>query len=500
MAKNKKDNATRPRRYSKLPDHKRHKKILSPPFNNLPAPLTPKSWINERLPNMLWAVLLSATLPRGEYMRLFSQMAARGQDFKENHNFVAHSRLAAETSSDFRSLLRPILASERATTALKPLLLLEGLPDFEYWRTIIPTPDPERDWETLARAVAHCIDHQSEPSTDIRWMRVAFRASQGKLVMPENMGKRLVDYQEPNGFRLYGAMIRATELMLEASFDDEPQSMWPAEFWDSCLKNTDCFCAPLKKPNDDFPHNEAAEENAKVYAHLMEHCLRTISTTALDARHDGVFGLGFYGLTLVASALHPHSMRPVGRIALRALAEVYISLSFLLKTDDPSLWRRFRSYGSGQAKLAFLKILERGDELPKYVELSTLERLANEDMWQEFVDIDVGHWANKDLRRMSEEAGVKDVYDAYYDWPSTFVHGQWPAIRNTVFEVCLNPLHRLHRIPRPPRIDMEDVSWDAVRIGNKILDLVNLAYPGFGNRLHPADQTSNEKTPSSDPN
>lgn len=445
---------------------------------------------------MLWAALLSAALPRERYLRLFSQTAARGQEYRDNKNFLNHSRLAAETNRDFRNLLRPILANEEATAALKPLLLLDGLPDFEHWRTLIPTPDPAKDWEALAKAVAHCIDHQNEPATDIRWMRLAFRASQGKLLMPENMGRRLVDYQEPGGFRLYGAFIRATELMIEAPFDEEPPSTWPAEFWDFCLKNTECFYAPLDKPQDDFPHNKAAEENGKVYAHLMEHCLATISTTALDARHDGVFGLALYGLTLVASAFHPHSMRPVGRIALRALAEVYISLSFLLKIEDPLLWRKFRSYGSGQAKLAFLKTLERGGELPKYVELSTLERLANEDMWQEFVDIDVGHWANKDLRRMSEEAGVKDFYDAYYDWPSTFVHGQWPAIRNTVFEICLNPLHRLHRIPRPPRIDMEDVSWDAVRIGNKILELVNLAYPGFDYRLHSADEAANQETTS----
>ena len=47
--------------------------------------------------------------------------------------------------------------------------------------------------------------------------------------------------------------------------------------------------------------------------------------------------------------------------------------------------------------------------------------LANEDTWLEYQDIDFGAWANKNLRAMSEEVGAKDVYDRYYDWPSS----QW---------------------------------------------------------------------------
>jgi hypothetical protein len=184
-------------------------------------------------------------------------------------------------------------------------------------------------------------------------------------------------------------------------------------------------------------------------------------------------------------------------MVLRSLVEVYVNLAYLLKQDSEDLWLQYRQYGTGQSKLAFLKIADGGGELPKYVSTRTLEALANDDMWQEFVDIDVGHWAGKDLRRISEKAGVKDVYDKYYDWPSSFVHGQWGAVRNTVFDFCINPLHRLHRIPRPPRLDLEDVGWDGVLLGNLVLDLVDVAYPGFGHRLaDPNELATGEETDS----
>ena len=112
-----------------------------------------------------------------------------------------------------------------------------------------------------------------------------------------------------------------------------------------------------------------------------------------------------------------------------------------------------------------------------------LEQLANEDMWQEFVPIDLGDWDKSNVRKKAEEAGIKDVYDAFYVWPSGFVHGHWGAVRDSVYDMCANPLHRFHRIPRPMRVDMDDVCFDAIDIMNRVLDLVDRAYPSFTTRF-----------------
>ena len=227
---------------------------------------------------------------------------------------------------------------------------------------------------------------------------------------------------------------------------------------------------------------------AETYATVASHFHSSLATTLTDARHDSVFGLVLYEINLAyAVCISNAHHRVEGRTALRSMVECYIALAFLLKRDQSGLWQKYRSYGSGQAKLAFLKSFDLDDRrLPDYVNVIELEAMANEDAWMEFVAIDVGHWAGADLRRMSEEAGVKEIYDKYYSWPSGYVHGQWGAVRDTAFGVCLNPVHRYHRIPTSPRMNMGSVAPATFRLTNLLLDLLNKAYPTFKHRLSQA--------------
>lgn len=89
---------------------------------------------------------------------------------------------------------------------------------------------------------------------------------------------------------------------------------------------------------------------------------------------------------------------------------------------------------------------------------------------------------------MSEDAGVKDFYDRYYAWryyawTSTFSHGHWGALRDTVFDTCGNPLHRLHRIPRATPRPLPDVVPDAALCLDRILEAVSQCYPDFPSRV-----------------
>ena len=77
----------------------------------------------------------------------------------------------------------------------------------------------------------------------------------------------------------------------------------------------------------------------------------------------------------------------------------------------------------------FLKTID-FEEAPDYIDIERLEMLANEDAWIETKDIKLGAWADKNLRAMAQEVGVKDVYDQYYDWTSGFVHGHWGSVRD----------------------------------------------------------------------
>ena len=225
------------------------------------------------------------------------------------------------------------------------------------------------------------------------------------------------------------------------------------------------------------------EHLQEVWDFLVEHTCNTQTTSGIDAQHDTIFGMGLYCLGLLRELLRVGTCHSISaRTTLRTIAECYITLAYLAKKNDAELWQSYRVYGAGQAKLAFLKLDESVNE-PSYVDVQTLEQLANEDMWQEFLNIDLGHWDDTNLRKMSMEADVKDVYDQFYDWTSTFAHGHWGAIRDTVFETCINPLHRLHRIPRQSVRTLPDVIPDACLLVDKILEVVAQLYPDFPERV-----------------
>lgn len=216
----------------------------------------------------------------------------------------------------------------------------------------------------------------------------------------------------------------------------------------------------------------------------------------MDARHDGAFGLVLYGIYIaIALSRGDIAFRAEARVILRTLIETYITLKYLSFKDEATIWMQYRNYGAGQAKLSFLKHIT-SEDVPDYVDLEELEMHANADMWMEYQDINLGAWDNKNLRAMAQEAGIKDIYDKYYDWPSGFVHANWSAVRDTTFELCLNPLHRFHRVASFPRIDMNDALIDAGKLVNLLLDELNKLYPTFKPRLkkedQPTDATGNE--------
>ena len=259
---------------------------------------------------------------------------------------------------------------------------------------------------------------------------------------------------------------------------------WPNVFWEYVLHHTTCMPAPLDSREDNAQPVNIQKRLVEVRGALLGHWYRSLSTTGLSPKHDGVFGFGFYALACLAEmSMGPLSSAITGRLLLRSLTECRISLAYLVRNGTDEMWKKFRSYGAGQAKLALLKHEEMSGQKPRFVTLETLEALANEDYFQEYVEIDLGHWCGKDLRRLAEESGTKEDYDRYYGWASGFVHGQWGAMRDTNFTHCLNLLHRFHGIPLPFHRMLEPTIDDALHLANCILDDMTTAYPGFDERF-----------------
>jgi hypothetical protein len=408
--------------------------------------------------------------------------------------------------------MRPVLENKKAKKLLSALLYFECLPDRKHWIRHLDNSTPNSHIKLLMDAVAKCLDHKSQESTDICWFKVMYIAiAQRRVSFPETMPELVEELRlYPN----YGdqEMVKPTIRTHEMSFrnhnesgipleippelkDNIPKS-WSETFWKECYKKTECIIINTK--NSESPkESEYSDQIFQVYHQLAKHFIESATNTNLDPRRDTCFGIVLYSLCLateLSESTSPLSRRSEGRIILRTIVENFITLKYLEYKDNPTIWVQFRTYGVGKSKMAFLKNLQQED-IPSFINLQDLHNYANEDMWQEFGDINIKSWTDKNLRQMAQQAGIKDFYDKHYDWSSGYVHGNWSAIRDTIFTTCLNPLHRFHRIPFVPRLDMPDVIPDIAKTINVMLEIVNRFYPSFKLRIkHPSAGSGTKKS------
>ena len=486
MPSNTRDRKTRgkKRNRSSISAHKRRGKKLVPPavvaFENLNAQHV--SWMNDRLPEMLWVSLIFASVDREEAFAELNRILEfiskhpRRADMKDL-TLSGISRLDEEPRSE---LISAITANPRTARAMASLTIVDSLPGREDWLSKVPSG--EQSVELLMSAVGGTLWHQSTMATDCRWLRVMGMAAASYL----KIDPKLTDFVEDMGSYPNlepgcpeGATVRATEI---AFVSDLPADRsWPKEFWTEAWEKSPCI--ELVVPNDavDVSVSTTRERLQGVLTALEEHWNKTHLTTEIDAKHDAVFGMAFYSLRVIREMMSfGMSGGILARLGLRTLLEMRINLKYLVDQNDVARWQEWRKYGAGQAKLSSLKV-DDFQEPPQFIDLESLESIASEDMREEFVTIDFGSWTGADLRKISEQVSVKETYDKYYPWASSYSHAMWGAVRESSYRICANPLHRLHRYPEEQAL--EDCLYDAVILVDEILGLVDAEYPSFTPRL-----------------
>lgn len=479
----------------KIDSHKKEGTKLIAPFNQIPN-ASYMSWMNDRLPCMIWAGLLINGMGREPSIEVFRRIGLHvGNLFREIKDRECNlprvgiyglSTLDADLQDKF---LEVLFMEEKSSKALKPLMLFKDLPLLNKWKEHLGEISEDEDelWTDLANAVAMLLDHQSQESTDCRWAYMIPIVNSGKFhLQTEEQFREFKEYPNYEEQRRVRPSIRATEMQFGGGMmnDDysEGKKVWSENFWKECKDKTACFVPEPERSSIDFDLVSTVTSVRDIWGELSDHFVATDKFTHVQAKRDASFGFCFYALTLTQEGLASSGKFLTAKLAIRMLAEIYITFKYLISVGDEKLWDIYRSYGSGQAKLTFLKLDEILEDKPGYIKRENVEALANEDIYMDFQNIDLGNWAKTDLRKMSQVSGCKDVYDAYYSWPSSYAHGQWCAVRDVVFTTCYNPLHRLHRVPRPsPRYE-DGAESDLILLFNKVLDLLNDVYPKFDKR------------------
>lgn len=476
MSKRKKSRSGKNR--TGLSGHTLSGKKLIPPFAKVGDKMVFSSWANDRMPDMLWAVIIRGIDDQkfaiSEFRRILKFVGEH--DRREELSDLTHTGIAKINSDLRRELITHIGANPVTASALCILKLFDGLPAKEDWLSHLPSDTPSVD--LLMTAVGANLWHQSQEATDCRWVRIMGQLLSGTFHVPREMAEEWIGYPYVGDQRSVRPSIRAAEI---ADNPLEPKDKtWPREFWQEAWENTPCI---VLNSEEEAGHDPVVTRRqiSEIGKGLEAHWQRTHRTTGIDARHDAVFGIAIYALRLLDEMLGIGvGVGILGRLGLRTLLEAYLTIHYLLSKDDEKLWKKWRAYGAGQAKLNALRF-DSDIDPPKHISIEWLEQIAGEDIWEEFLTIELGSWSGIDLRRISEQSGTKDIYDSHYSWTSGYVHGTWGPIRESCFTTCGNPLHRLHRYPK--RSTLKDTVSDAVSLTDLILGDLDSAYPGFSLRL-----------------
>ena len=125
--------------------HTRSGSQLLPPFANPILKMKPASWMNERLPEMLWAALIRVAVPRDRGLELFRRFLKFVAEHPEK------DKLSDLILTGFSKLEQPLreqvithlVAPPEAAQALAALLWFAGLPARDTWDKLLPGTEPD---------------------------------------------------------------------------------------------------------------------------------------------------------------------------------------------------------------------------------------------------------------------------------------------------------------------------------------------------------------------
>lgn len=176
-----------------LKQHKKIGKDVLPPFAQLQRDMAPKmvaaSWLDHRLPEMLWASMAIAVYGREDALSRFRTLARFVADSVEvdpdRAPFLANvtlTGLAAWSDSEFKEFEDIVVADSRASFAV--LGVFEQLPGRGRWLGIAP-PKGKPFFDVLKAGVGLTLWHQSQEATDCRWLKVLAAMMAGTFNIPD---------------------------------------------------------------------------------------------------------------------------------------------------------------------------------------------------------------------------------------------------------------------------------------------------------------------------
>jgi hypothetical protein len=461
---------------------------------NLGSQMVAFEWEPNILPEMLWlASLMVENWPdRGEHHAALDALdefvptdgpcldgtIAAFSLLPEEHRAEARSRFAAADG------LNPDFANALAHYPDCPARWL-----LDDWLTT-NTPDPEAAERYLKELVLRMRDGRTSYATQLRAIALYRMAKNGKLAISPQVKSLLLLKNYPRDLtdeekELCEGGVRAFLVgCLGRPQHPATQTEWAAHFWRRNWKLSDCEHETPFLTEDDEPDETLRESNAPAvlvsqlrdgFLAAVEQLERDLQTLQGQAEPDLFspvtdevrMGLASRQTRLLRRLVEDPNVWTHERAPhhVRSMIDARIVAAWLVLKNDPALYQRYKEYGQGKLKLLKLNFEQHLEEQGGFGETSQeyldyLEAQLNEERSEEFQAISLkANFADRSIRLMAEDVGLKNLYDLNYSPLSGESHGDWGSLVTHDLERCSNPLHRYHRLGRFAGRD-EELSLD----------------------------------------
>ncbi|HYF22543.1 MAG TPA: DUF5677 domain-containing protein [Caulobacteraceae bacterium] len=468
-----------------LADHvKRKKKLIPPILQVFGDKYSPYSWTRQLVPEVIWIALCIEASGYERAVKLCSAFACTaGEMVGEKAPLFARMSAFNTLNADLKIALladTPPEILDELRSSLRPLRHFGEVHPLAFLVELEKDASRSPKFDAL---LAELYDRNSRISALSIAVTSWIALEQGKLKlsphlvddMIENF-RSITDYPKTDRSKRAAGSFRASAPMLlmktplekEEAFQNDDE--WVSTFWHKVSGFGPCMheetvIESLNEGEDQF-HRFILDYKNWVIRDLRDR----LDALPLDLNkiepYDVISGLISRQATL---ALEFASSPPIWNahtapIMLRAMADVFITLAWILK-DPVDRANRFIEDGLGSIKLQIahrerqIQLSTDEEEIENQRKMiESLKDWLTSQRLEPFVTVNLGSWSGMTTRQMAEDAGVIDFYNYVYTPFSTAVHSNWAHVSMLNCVMCQNPAHRLHRVGAIPYLE-PDLHW-----------------------------------------
>lgn len=468
---------------SKLSQHQFRKGKFITPMNSIPQmqELSDEmSWTYGRMPEYLWIGLILHALGRNVGLNKLYNIILELHRIAPELSTVRLSQIL-KLDSDIQKEFYSFIIRQIGVDILAPLtVIVTESENADFCESFFVADfSIEERCNKLIETMREIMGHQSNESTDIRFVVLYYHLLKGKMYLPKEEIDLIQKYPRLSHadelMRMIRPSIRSSEMFVLRKEDVD--SNYIQMFWRKISQMTGCSVFKVGFPIENRKIENYMEKLHEVFVYLSQ---LYAAASPLDDKMNVLLGIATYSYKRLKEA-HEHNLfnSISGRSCVRGLIENYIMMKYLVKNESghEDIWKDYKLYGLGLYKLVLARHRETFAEGEPHFDQQYIEMLVNEFKEEEFINMDTKYFDNQNIRLKSESVGEKHLYGLYYDYDSSFEHGLWGAIRESSLLKCNNPAHQYHCVP-----DIDDhnvlksVMPDCIMIMNKIVMFLNELY------------------------